>query len=139
MLHNVYGTPCDFSPERSQVIPSLIRKAVNYPNEDFVVWGSGLQGRAFLHVSDVVNGIILALEKGRGEGALQIGPSVCTSIKEIAESIVEISQKDIKIEYDLTKPEGDKAEKKWSCRKSYIPLNKDCSSFFPCFFLLLYI
>jgi len=109
MLHNVYGTPCDFSPERSQVIPSLIRKAVNYPKEDFVVWGSGLQGRAFLHVSDVVNGIILALEKGWGEGAIQIGPSVCTSIKEIAESIVEISQKDIKIEYDLTKPEGDKA------------------------------
>jgi len=109
MLHNVYGTPCDFSPERSQVIPSLIRKAVNYPKEDFVVWGSGLQGRAFLHVFDVVNGIILALEKGWGEGAIQIGPSVCTSIKEIAESIVEISQKDIKIEYDLTKPEGDKA------------------------------
>ena len=29
VLHNVYGAPCDFSPERSQVIPSLIRKFEN--------------------------------------------------------------------------------------------------------------
>lgn len=109
MLHNVYGSPCDFSPDRSQVIPALIRKAVNYPNEDFIVWGSGTQGRAFIHVQDVVNGIVLALEKGWGHGHIQLGPPICTSIKEIAERIVEISGKTIDIKYDLTKPEGDKA------------------------------
>jgi GDP-D-mannose 3',5'-epimerase len=109
MLHNVYGSPCDFSIEKSQVIPSLIRKAVNHPMEDFNVWGSGLQGRAFLHVNDVVNGIILALDKGWGNDHIQLGPSICTSIKDIAESIVELSCKDIEINYDLTKPEGDKA------------------------------
>jgi len=109
MLHNVYGSPCDFSPERSQVIPSLIRKAINYPNEDFIVWGSGRQGRAFIHVDDVVNGIILALDKGWGHGHIQLGPSICTSIKEIAENIVGISSKEIDIIYDTTKPEGDKA------------------------------
>ena len=64
MLHNVYGSPCDFGIEKSQVIPSLIRKAINFPSEEFNVWGSGMQGRAFIHVDDVVNGIILALEKG---------------------------------------------------------------------------
>jgi GDP-D-mannose 3',5'-epimerase len=108
MFHNVYGSPCDFG-ERSQVIPALIRKSINYPNEPFIVWGSGSQGRAFIHVDDVVNGIVLALEKGLGEGVIQLGPSVCTSIKEIAETVVDISGKDIKIEFDVTKPEGDKA------------------------------
>lgn len=108
MFHNVYGTPCDFE-ERSQVIPSLIRKAINYPSEQFNVWGSGEQGRAFIHVDDVVNGIILALEKGWNHGHIQLGPSVCTSIKEIAEQIVKISEKEINIKYDTTKPEGDKA------------------------------
>lgn len=108
MLHNVYGSPCDFGG-RSQVIPALIRKAVNYPFEEFIVWGSGSQGRAFIHVNDVVNGILLALNKGWGHGHIQLGPSICTSIKEIAERIVEISGKDIKIIYDSTKPEGDKA------------------------------
>lgn len=44
-----------------------------------------------------------------GHGYIQIGPSVCTSIKEIAETVVKISGKDIKIVYDTTKPEGDKA------------------------------
>lgn len=108
MFHNVYGSPCDYG-ERSQVIPALIRKAVNYPNEPFNVWGSGLQGRAFIHVDDIVNALCLALEKGWGHGWIQIGPSVCTSIKEIAEAVVKISGKDIDIFYDTTKPEGDKA------------------------------
>ena len=107
-FHNVYGSPCDYG-ERSQVIPALIRKAVNYPNEPFNVWGSGLQGRAFIHVDDVVEALCLALEKGWGHGWIQIGPSVCTSIKEIAETVVEISGKDIDIFYDTSKPEGDKA------------------------------
>lgn len=109
MLHNVYGSPCDFSEERGQVIPSLIRKAIKYPKEDFIVWGSGNQGRAFVHVDDVVNGIRLALDKGWGHGHIQIGPSICTSIKTIAETIVDISRKNINIDYDTTKPEGDKA------------------------------
>lgn len=108
MFHNVYGSPCDYG-ERSQVIPALIRKAINYPNEPFNVWGSGLQGRAFIHVDDIVNALCLALEKGWGHGWIQIGPSVCTSIKEIADAVVKISGKDIDIFYDTTKPEGDKA------------------------------
>jgi nucleoside-diphosphate-sugar epimerase len=109
MLHNVYGFPADFSLERSQVIPSLIRKAINFPNENFEVWGSGSQGRAFIHVTDVVNAIVLALDFGLSKGTIQIGPSHCTSIKEIAEEIVKISGKDINTFFDLTKPEGDKA------------------------------
>lgn len=107
-FHNVYGSPCDYG-ERSQVIPALIRKAINYPAEDFVVWGSGKQGRAFLHVNDVVDALVLALDKGWGHGWIQIGPSVCTSIAEIAETVIKISGKDIKPFFDTTKPEGDKA------------------------------
>ncbi|MDB4779798.1 NAD-dependent epimerase/dehydratase family protein [Akkermansiaceae bacterium] len=107
MLHNVYGAPCDFG-ERSQVIPALIRKAVNYPDEPFNVWGSGEQGRAFIHVDDIVDGIVLALEKGWSQGPIQLGPSVCTSIKEVAEAVVEISGKEINVFYDVSKPEGDK-------------------------------
>jgi len=108
MFHNVYGSPCDFG-ERSQVIPALIRKAINYPNEPFHVWGSGKQGRAFIHVNDIVEALWLSLNKGLGKGVIQIGPSVCTSIKEIAERVVQISGKDIDIFFDTTKPEGDMA------------------------------
>ena len=107
-LHNVYGTPTDYSPERSQVIPSLITKAIAYPKNPFVVWGSGSQGRSFIHVDDVVEGLVLMMAKGLGNGAIQIGTNYCTSIRTIAETIVKISGKNMDIEFDLSKPEGDK-------------------------------
>ena len=106
-MHNVYGPPCEISPERSQVIPALCRKAINYPNEEFIIWGSGMQKRAFIYVDDVINGIIQTLKKGMNKGVIQIGPSESTSITSIAKKIVSLSIK-INIKYDLTKPEGDK-------------------------------
>lgn len=111
VLHNVYGSPCDYSPERSQVIPSLIRKAIDYPNEDFIVWGNGEQGRAFIYVDDVIDGLVLCLDKGLGKGIIQLGPNYCTTIKEIAQTIVKISGKDINIKFDLSKPQGDKGRR----------------------------
>ena len=107
-LHNVYGVPCDFSPTSSQVIPALVRKAIEFPNQPFVVWGSGTQGRAFVHVNDAVDALVSTLESGLGKGVIQIGPDVCISIREIAETLVEISGKDITIAYDRSKPEGDR-------------------------------
>jgi nucleoside-diphosphate-sugar epimerase len=109
MFHNVYGAPCDYSASRSQVIPALIRKAIRFPQEDFIVWGSGKQGRAFIHIDDIVNALILGLEKGMGKGYIQIGPDKSTTIAEIATHIVRISGKNISVVFDVTKPEGDKA------------------------------
>lgn len=110
-LHNVYGSPCDFDDERGQVIPSLIRKAINYPRQPFTVWGSGQQGRAFVHTTDVVNALIACIPNGFGKGVIQIGPGNCTSIREIAELIVKISGKSIETQYDQSKPEGDRGRR----------------------------
>jgi GDP-D-mannose 3',5'-epimerase len=108
MLHNVYGTPTDYSARTGQVIPSLVRKALRYPDEPFVVWGDGSQGRAFVHVDDVVDALIAAKDRGLGRGTIQIGPDICTPIREVAETIVAISGKDIPIRYDVSAPEGDR-------------------------------
>lgn len=107
-LHNVYGPPCELSPERSQVIPALCRKAIMYPKEEFVVWGTGTQRRAFVYVEDVIQAIIATLDKGLNQGVIQIGPEKSHSISEIAEKIVSLSGKDIPIRFDVDKPEGDK-------------------------------
>ncbi len=109
IFHNVYGTPCDFG-ERSQVIPSLIRKAIR-PAEPYIVWGSGEQGRSFIHVDDVVNAIVAALEKGLGKGPIQIGTDTCTTIGEIAHTIARISKKNIEVRFDPSKPEGDRGRR----------------------------
>ena len=106
-LHNVYGPRCEMSPERSQVIPALIRKALRYPEEDFVVWGSGMQRRAFVYLDDVVSALLAVPEQAIGKGAIQIGPEYSTSIKETAELIVKLVRKPIQIEYQAEMREGD--------------------------------
>lgn len=108
VLHNVYGAPCDYGEGRGQVIPSLVRKAIRHPAEEFIVWGSGSQGRAFIHVDDVVEGLMLSLQRGLGHGVIQLGPDICTSIREVAEAVVAISGKEIDVKFDTTKPEGDR-------------------------------
>jgi len=107
IFHNVYGPPCDIG-HRSQVIPSLLRKAAVYPEEPFIVWGSGAQGRAFVYIDDIVDALVAALDRGWGQGPIQIGPGICTTIREIAETTVAISGKQIPITFDTSKPEGDK-------------------------------
>jgi GDP-D-mannose 3',5'-epimerase len=108
VLHNVYGAPCDIGQARAQVIPALVRRAVDYPAQgEFTVWGSGAQGRAFVHVDDVVDGLVAVMARGLGQGVIQIGPDRCTTIREVAETVVNISGKNIDIRYDTTKPTGD--------------------------------
>jgi GDP-D-mannose 3',5'-epimerase len=106
-LHNVYGPHSDLSPERSQVIPATIRKAIRYPNEKFIIWGNGDQNRSFVYVSDVVDALMLAVEKGLDRGPIQIGTQNKTTIEEIADKVIEIAGKRIVKEHDLSKPVGD--------------------------------
>lgn len=106
-FHNVYGPRCEMSPEKSQVIPALIRKAIRHPEEEFIVWGSGAQRRAFVYVDDAVDGLVRVVERGMGKGAIQIGPDYSTSIREVAEQAVAASGRNIEITFDTTKPEGD--------------------------------
>lgn len=109
MLHNVYGPNCDIDAKRSQVIPSIIRRIVEMDEGGtLTVWGSGRQGRAFLHVDDVASAFLSALAKDDLPPVIQVGPDYCTSIRELAETLRDkVATKDFVIEYDTTKPEGD--------------------------------
>ena len=106
-LQNVYGPRSILSKKRSQVIPSLIRKAVCHPDEEFVVWGSGRQARDFIFVGDVVDALLRLPIKGMGQGPIQIGTAMETTIADLAQNIVKISGKPIEIKFDVDKPEGD--------------------------------
>jgi len=109
-LHNVYGSPCAIG-EKAQVIPALIQRALRFPDEPFTVWGSGEQGRAFVHVDDVIEALSLVRTHGMGQGLIQIGVDVCTPIRELAQLVVQASGKDIPIVFDRSKPEGDKGRR----------------------------
>ena len=105
----MYGPNCEYEGERTQVIPSLINRVIESQDGDTIdVWGSGTQGRAFVHVNDVVNAINSAMHKTNLPEYMQIGPNYCTSIKELVETLIKISGKNLQIHFDTTKPEGDK-------------------------------
>jgi len=106
-LFNVYGEnePLD---ERAHAIADLIRKAINYPKEKFIVWGDGKQTRDYIYVSDCVEFLLKLEEKISQESSLtvNIGSGKATSIKEIAEKIIGISGKNIKPIYNPKKLVG---------------------------------
>jgi GDP-D-mannose 3',5'-epimerase len=107
-LHNVYGPGVSFEPDRAQVIPALIRKAILYPAEPFVVWGDGNQYRDFIYVDDVVDALLLMADKGMNRDVLQVGSGNATSIRDLARLIVEISGKPITPAFDISQPQGDR-------------------------------
>jgi GDP-D-mannose 3', 5'-epimerase len=106
-FHNVYGPGVSFEPGRSQALPDLARKAILFPNEEFIVWGSGNQYRDFVYIDDVVEALLLVFFKGMNKGLIQIGSGKATTLKDAAEMIVKLSGKSIEVHYELSRPEGD--------------------------------
>jgi nucleoside-diphosphate-sugar epimerase len=87
---NPYGPRESFDPKDSHVIPSLIRKAIRRENP-FVVWGDGAQARAFEYVEDLVEGIILAIEKKVDADPINLGSSYPITIHDIAKLILKLT------------------------------------------------
>ena len=57
-------------------------------------------------VLSCVDGLLLNMEKVTDAEPINLGSHELTSIKDLAEKIIEISGKEIEIEYDLTGPTG---------------------------------
>jgi len=105
-LFNVYGENENLDPRWSHVIPSLIRKVLFYPKEEFKVFGDGKQERAFLYVQDCVDGLLLGMEKIEDGDVVNLGSEEVVSIGNLAEMVVKLSGKGISIKYDLSGPQG---------------------------------
>ena len=105
-IFNAYGERENLDPKSSHVIPSLIRKAVRYPEEGFKMFGDGRQERAFLYVKDCVEGLLLSMEKIEDADPVNLGSEEVVSINDLAWKIISLSGKDIEIGYDLTSPQG---------------------------------
>lgn len=103
---NVYGPNDDFNPQTAQVIPALIARMIGGENP-VRVWGDGTAVRDFIYVEDVVDGILLAMEKAKPADPLNLGFGKGVTIKQIAEVIAKNIPNKPKIEWDNTKPVGD--------------------------------
>jgi len=102
---NLYGPGDNFDLETSHVIPALIRKMVDSKGE-VVLWGDGSPSREFLYVDDCVDGLVLAAERYDGAEPVNLGTGVETTIRELAETIAELTGFEGGIVWDASMPNG---------------------------------
>jgi UDP-glucose 4-epimerase len=107
-IFNCYGPRESLDPDSSHVIPSLCRKAIEAEDGDSIeLFGDGTQERGFIYVTDLVDGMIRAMERKVDGEPINLGNgNEVVSINELAETIIDISGKDLSIEHDLSKPTG---------------------------------
>lgn len=107
-IFHAYGENLYLRPDRSQVIASLIGKAVRYPEEDFVVWGDGSQRRCFVYVEDAIDALIRLWSHAEKHGSLtvNVGSTEEVTVRQLAGMVIALSGKRIEPRYDASKPTG---------------------------------
>jgi GDP-L-fucose synthase len=90
-------------------VPALIRKAHEAKlrgDTELVVWGSGKPMREFLYVDDMADACVFLMESGIKEGLLNIGTGEDVTIRELAETVMDVVGFKGTIVFDSSKPDG---------------------------------
>ncbi len=102
----IYGCNQDYNLDTGSVIPVFINRAINYPVTPFNVWGTGKETRSYCFIDDAIECTKLMIEKLDDVNFLEpmnVGRQERVSIEEIANKVVDISGKNIEIEFDTSK------------------------------------
>ena len=118
MPTNLYGPGDNFHPENSHVLPALMRRfheAAQTGAEEVTVWGSGTPMREFLHVDDMAEAslFVLNLDKATYDretdpmlSHINVGSGTDVTIRELAETIAEVTGFKGRLTFDASKPDG---------------------------------
>jgi len=102
----IYGPNQDFKLESGSVIPVFTHRAIKYPEVPFSVWGTGKETRSYCYIDDALDCIekmIEAMDTKQLVGPYNVGRGDRISIEDIAKTVIEVSGKDIEVEWDTTK------------------------------------
>lgn len=101
---NIYGPHDDFEPATSHVTPAIIRKVVER-QDPVEVWGTGDDVRDVIYVDDMVEAMIMAMEKVESYTSFNIGLGKTYSVKEILQMVLEIDDyADASVVFNTSKP-----------------------------------
>ena len=122
MPTNLYGPGDNYHPTNSHVLPALIRRfheAAERGDPSVTCWGTGTPLREFLHVDDLGEACVFALEHWNPSRAdaprdaageplpfLNVGTGVDLTIRELAEAVAAATGFQGEIVWDATKPDG---------------------------------
>jgi GDP-L-fucose synthase len=110
---NLYGPGDNYHPTNSHVVPALIRRfheAVERGDASVTCWGSGTPMREFLHVDDLGEACVFALEHWQpgpeDQQFLNVGTGVDLTICDLAEALAAATGFTGEILWDASKPDG---------------------------------
>ena len=109
MPTNLYGPHDNFDLETSHVLPAMLRKfheAVQNGHTPVTLWGTGTPMREFLHVDDLAQAVLFAVENQLPEHLYNVGVGTDVTIKKLAETVQTITGHQGDIIWDTTKPDG---------------------------------
>jgi GDP-L-fucose synthase len=101
---NLYGPYDKFDWEKSKVIPAIMRRAIERHNP-FEVWGDGMDLKDFLYIDDLVDGLMLAMEKLEEFEPINIASGIPVTIRDVLTQILKSADyDDADVQYDSSKP-----------------------------------
>jgi len=106
---NLYGPNDYFHPERSHVIPGLMRRfheAKLRGDDSVTCWGTGTPRREFLHVDDLAEACVFLLRHYAAEAHINVGTGSDIAIAELAETMKAVTGFPGRIAWDTTRPDG---------------------------------
>jgi GDP-L-fucose synthase len=109
MPTNIYGPGDNFDLEKSHVLPALIRKvheAKVKKRSDVTIWGTGTPRREFLHADDLADALRFLLENYDSPEIVNVGYGEDVTIHDLVQIIARVVGLEMKIEFDLSKPDG---------------------------------
>lgn len=109
MPTNLYGPNDNFNLKTSHVLPAMIRKfheAKENNHAKVTLWGSGSPMREFLHVDDLAQAVLFALEHKLEDHLYNVGSGSDLTIKALAEIIQKVVGHSGEIVWDDSKPDG---------------------------------
>jgi GDP-L-fucose synthase len=108
--YNAYGPRDEFDPERSHVIPALIRKAYLAESDEFEVWGNGSASRSFVYADDFARGLIETTARYAEADAINIGTEEEITSGDLARLIGDLvgerRGRELRPAFDPSKPSG---------------------------------
>lgn len=106
---NLYGPGDNFDLESSHVLPALMRKLHEGKVsgvDQVTVWGSGMPRREFLHVDDLAEAALFAMNHYDDDEILNVGVGTECTIRELAELLSRTVGYRGHLHFDTTKPDG---------------------------------
>lgn len=97
-FHNIFGPYGTWKNGKEKAPAAMCRKVAETPEGgEIEVWGDGNQTRSFLYIDECIEAVLKFMRQDKFLGPVNIGSEEMVTINELAEMVIKISGKNLKI------------------------------------------